>query len=159
MNIFTVLLTQPLANGLIIFYKIFGNMGIAIIVFSLFLRFALSPLTKPYMESMKKMKSYQKDLNKLKLRHKGDKVKLAKAQADFYKEKGINPSAGCLPYILQIVVLLALFRLFMSILTPNVDTVAKFNEFLYEPLKIAQGETVNTYFLGRNIVEPDVLKV
>ena len=57
--IFTTLLTQPLANGLIIFYKVLGgNMGLAIIGFSLFLRVALYPLTKPYLESMKKMKDF-----------------------------------------------------------------------------------------------------
>jgi len=67
MNIFEVLLLQPLANGLVLSYRLLGgNMGLAIIAFSLFLRFALNPLTKPYMESMKKMKDYQKELNKLK---------------------------------------------------------------------------------------------
>lgn len=111
------------------------------------------------MASMKKMKSFQKDLDKLKRRHKGDRGKLAKAQSDFYKEKGINPSAGCIPYILQIVVLIALFRLFMNVLSPDVDTVAKFNELLYEPLQISEGTTLNTNFLYLDITRPDVFKV
>ena len=50
---------------------------------------------------MKKMKDYAPALAKLKEKHKGDKAKYMKAQADFYKEKGINPGAGCLPYLLQ----------------------------------------------------------
>src|SRR4030065_2451800 len=99
MNIFTTILIQPLANGLIVFYKIMGgNMGLAIIGFSIFLKFILSPLTKPYMESMKKMKDVAPLLNKLKKKHSGDKVKLAQAQAELYKQKGVNPGAGCLPY-------------------------------------------------------------
>ena len=131
MNIFTVLLTQPLANGLILFYKILGeNLGIAIIVFSLFLRILMLPLTNPYMESMKKMKKYSKELEKLKEKHKGDRTKLMQSQADFYKQHGINPSAGCLPYILQIVVLLALFRLFTVVLSANGDTITKINGLL-----------------------------
>jgi len=83
MNIFTTLLIQPLANGLIAFYKILGgNMGLAIIAFSLFLRIILNPLTRPYMESMKKMKEVAPSLEKLKAKYQGDKVGLAKAQAE-----------------------------------------------------------------------------
>lgn len=160
MNIFTIIITQPLANGIIFFYHLLGdNLGLAIIVFSIALRFALTPLTKPYMESMKKMKEYQPDLEKLKKRHAGDRVKLAQAQADFYKEKGINPSSGCLPYILQIVVLIALFRLFINVLSPDVDTVMKFNELLYEPLKFAASETINLNFLWMNLSQPDTFNV
>jgi len=160
MNIFTVIITQPLANGLIFFYRILGgNLGLAIIGFSLFLRFILSPLTKPYMESMKKMKDFQKDIDKIKKRHKDDKVKLAQAQSDFYKEKGINPSAGCLPYLLQIVVLIALFRLFINVLSPDIDTVSKFNEYLYEPLRFSETDTIDTKFLYLDITQPDKHKV
>ena len=158
MDIFTLLLTQPLANGLVIFYRILGqNMGVAIIAFSIALRLLLNPLTRPYMESMKKMKSYSKELEKLKLRHKGDRTKLSKAQADFYKEKGINPSAGCLPYLLQIVVLIFLFRLFSTVFTGGGDVAQKFNALLYEPLRFASGESVHTQFLYLDITKPDKL--
>src|SRR3972149_9151831 len=129
MNIFTVLLTQPLANGLIVFYKLlWGNLGMAIIVFSVFLRFILNPLTKPYMDSMKKIKDLAPAIEKLKAKHKGDKVKLAQAQSDLYKERGVNPGAGCLPYIFQILILIAFFNVFTRTLTPGVDVKAKFNE-------------------------------
>ena len=54
-NIFRLLLVQPLTNGLILFYNIFGaNLGLAILGFSLFLIYVMRPLTKPYMESMKR---------------------------------------------------------------------------------------------------------
>jgi len=83
MNIFTVILLQPLANGLILFYRLLAsNLGLAIIGFSLFLRFILNPLTAPYMKSMKRMKDLGPQLEKLKIRHKGDRVKFAQAQAD-----------------------------------------------------------------------------
>ena len=119
MEIFTILLIQPLANGLILFYKVLGaNMGVAIIAFSLFLRFILNPLTRPYMESMRKMKEVAPQLEKLKRKHK-EKVKLAQAQAELYKQKGVNPGAGCLPYLLQIVVLIAFFNVFTRTLSPD----------------------------------------
>jgi len=158
MDIFTTVFTQPLANGLAIFYRILGgNMGLSILVFSIALRFVLTPLTRPYMESMKKMRSYTKELNKLKERHKGERAKLAAAQADFYKQKGINPSAGCLPYLLQIAVLIFLFRLFTSVFTGEGAIADKFNNFLYEPLKFAEGQEVNTSFLYLDITKPDTL--
>lgn len=160
MNIFQVLLTQPLANGLIFFYKILGqNMGLAIIGFSLFLKVVLNPLSKPYMESMKKMREFAPQLEKLKKRHKGDRQKLLQAQAEFYKEKGINPGAGCLPQILQIIILIAFLNVFMSALRANGDAVTKFNELLYEPLKFTEGQTINTKFLYLDITQPDVFKV
>jgi len=158
MDVFTTLLTQPLANGLVVFYRVLGsNMGLAIIAFSIALRVVLVPLTRPYMESMKKMRSYQKDIDKLKKRHKGDRAKFAKAQADFYKEKGINPTSGCLPYLLQIVVLIFLFRLFTAVFAGDGTVAQNFNKFLYEPLRFAESEEVNTQFLYLDITKPDTL--
>lgn len=159
MNIFSTLLTQPLTNGLVLFYKVLGqNMGFAILGFGLFLRFILNPLTKPYMESMKKMKKYEKELSALKQRHKGDKQKTMTAQADFYKEKGINPGAGCLPYLLQIVVLIAFFNVFTKVLGASGDAAA-LNQILYSPLKFVEGEILNTKFLYLNLTIPDAYKV
>ena len=158
MNIFEVLLLQPLANGLVLSYRLLGgNMGLAIIAFSLFLRFALNPLTKPYMESMKKMKDYQKELNKLKQKHKGDRQKFMQAQKDFYKDKGINPSAGCLPYLLQIVVLIAFFNVFSRVLKSDANIINNFNQLLYPPLQFAADAIVNTKFLIWDITKPDTI--
>ena len=159
MNIFTVLLTEPLANGLVISYRLLGsNMGLAIIGFSLFLVMILTPLTKPYMDSMKHMRKYQKDLERLKQKHKGDKGKYAQAQADFYKEKGINPSKGCLPYLLQIAILIAFFRLFMNVFNGG-GIADNLNKYLYEPLKFAPNAVVHTQFLYTDVGKPDAFSV
>lgn len=156
MNIFQIILIEPLTNGLILFYNLLGqNLGIAIIVFSLALRVLLMPLTRPYMESMKKMKEYAPAINKLKEKHKGDKKKQMAAQADFYKEKGINPGAGCLPYLLQIVILIALFNVFTTVLSSNGEMTGKLNNLLYEPLKLAEDAVINTKFLYFDITKPD----
>lgn len=160
MNIFTVILIQPLANGLILFYKVLGsNMGLAIIGFSLFLRFILNPLTKPYMESMKKMKDLAPQLEKLKKKYKNDKVKFAQAQADFYREKGVKPGAGCLPYLLQIVILIAFFNVFRQTLAPDVDVTQNFNELLYPFLKFPTGTVVSTKFLYLDLTKPDIIQL
>jgi len=160
MNIFTTLLIQPLANGLVLFYKILGgNMGLAIIGFSLFLRIILNPLTKPYMKSMKKMRELSPRLEKLKAKYKDDKKGMALAQAELYKQEKINPGSGCLPYLLQIIVLIAFFNVFTRTLSPSGDVAAKFNAILYTPLKFAQNEVVNTKFLYLDITKPDIIPV
>lgn len=153
---FNQILIQPLANGLIVFYKILGgNLGFAIIGFSVFLRLVLDPLTRPYMDSMKKMKDLAPELDKLKKKHKGDKVKLAQAQSEFYKQKGIKPGSGCLPYVLQIVILIAFFNVFTKTLSVGEDVTQNFNNLLYEPLKFGQDEIVNTRFLYLDVANPD----
>jgi YidC/Oxa1 family membrane protein insertase len=116
-------------------------------------------LTKPYMESMKKMKLHTEDLNKLKKKHKGDRQKLMKAQADFYKSKGINPGAGCLPYLLQIVILIALFRVFTNVLSVDNGSIDKINTLLYSPLKITNESHLNTNFLYFDLTRPDAIKI
>jgi len=160
MNFFTIFFIQPLANGLILFYRILGNnLGLAIIGFTLFLRFILNPLTAPYLESMKKIRELSPQLEKLKTKYKKDRIKFAQAQADLYKEKGINPGAGCLPYLLQIVVLIAFFNVFTRVLSPDGDPATRFNNLLYAPLKFEQGETINTRFLYLDLTKPDSIKL
>jgi len=157
---FDTILIQPLANGLIVCYRLFGqNLGLAIIGFSLVLRFVLNPLTKPYMESMKKMKDLAPQLEKIKKKHSGDKVKLAQAQSELYKQKGVNPGAGCLPYLLQIVVLIAFFNVFTRTLSAGGDITQNFNKLLYEPLKFSENQTINTKFLYLDVSKPDVFNV
>lgn len=160
MNIFTVILIQPLANGLILFYKILGqNLGIAILGFSLFLIFILRPLTKPYMQSMKKIKELEPDVARLKKKYGQDKMAFSKAQADLYKEKKINPAAGCLPYLLQFAVLIALFNVFTSALSAGGDATAKMNKLLYPALKFEQNQVLNTKFLYLDISKPDTFNI
>lgn len=160
MNIFTVILVQPLTNGLILVYKLLGqNLGIAILVFSLILIFIMRPLTKPYLESMKKIKALEPQLAKLRKKFGSDKMKMSQLQADLYKQNKINPLGGCLPYILQFIILIALFNVFTTTLSGGAETTAKVNNLLYAPLKFTQNEVLNTKFLYLNISKPDTFNI
>jgi YidC/Oxa1 family membrane protein insertase len=108
---------------------------------------------------MKKMKELTPALNRLKEKHKNDKVKLAQAQADLYKQNKVNPSAGCLPYLLQIVILIAFFNVFSKTLYPKVDSVASFNKYLYKPLQFASDTVINTKFLYLDVKLPDTFNL
>lgn len=160
MNIFQVLLTQPLTNGLILFYKILGgNLGLAIAAFSLALIFLLRPLTKPSLDSMKKIRDLAPRIEKLKKKYGSDKVKFSQAQAELYKQEKINPLAGCLPQILQLFILYALFGVFTTALSANGDTILKLNNLLYEPMKLSTETVFDTRFLYFDVTKPDVIRI
>jgi len=159
-NIFTLILVQPLTNGLILFYRIlFQNLGVAILVFSLALIFLLRPLTKPYMQSMKRIKDLEPQLAKLRKKFGKDKMKMSQAQAELYKQNKINPAAGCLPYILQFVVLIALFQVFTAALSGADIASGKLNQLLYPALKFTSDQQINTKFLYLNVSKPDTFNI
>lgn len=154
---------QPLINLLIIFYHLFGNnLGFAIIALTVVLRLLLVPLTLPSMRSMQKMKELAPELERLKKKHQGDRAKLMQAQADFYREKGINPAAGCLPQIVQLIILIALFQGFIAVFQANGgDITAKLNEILYPALQsnFEIKREVNHFFFGADLTKPDVIRI
>jgi YidC/Oxa1 family membrane protein insertase len=112
---FNTLAYQPIYNGLVFLYHLLGdNLGLAIIAVTLIIRFILLPLTLPAMRSAQKIKDLKPKLDELKQKHQGDKTALQQAQLKLYKENNINPAAGCLPYIVQLVVLIALYRVLID---------------------------------------------
>ena len=111
------------------------------------------------MESMKKIKLLEPQLAKLKKKFGSDKVRLSQAQAELYKQNKINPTAGCLPYILQFLVLIALFQVFTTTLSGQEIASGKLNQLLYAPLKFSEGQYLNTQFLYMDITKPDTLRI
>jgi YidC/Oxa1 family membrane protein insertase len=145
---------------LVLFYNIFfSNLGLAIIAFSLFLRIILNPLTKPAIESAKKIREIQPQINKLKKKYKDDKQGFLKAQSELYKQNGINPGAGCLPQVLQLVILIAFYNAFRQLLNGHGVVPEGFNNLLYAPLKFAQDAHVNTQFLYLDVSLPDKFNI
>lgn len=114
-------------------------MGWAIIGLTVAIRLILTPLTLPSLKSAQKLKDLQPELSKLKEKYGSDKQAFAKRQLEFYKEKGVNPAAGCLPQIVQIVILIALFQAFQSTLVG--------------------GDGLNTRFAYLDLTKPDLLAI
>lgn len=154
-ELWSLLLFHPLVNALIFIYSMVGNFGLAIIILTILLRIVLTPLTMPSLKAAKKMAELAPELALLKKKHGKDQQKLAQAQMDLYKQKGVNPAAGCLPQILQIIILIALYQAFAQVLQANGDIVQKLNQILYAPLKLAEGSSFNLSFLYLNLGKPD----
>jgi len=153
------LLYQPLINALIFFYKIFGNnLGLAIVFLTILVRLLVAPLMKPQLEASKKMQLLAPELEKLKKKFKDDKQKLVQAQMELYKQAGVNPGAGCLPQIIQFIILIALFQAFSQVLKADgVSVIEKLNQILYPSLRLPVSVHLNLNFLWLNLAKPDLL--
>lgn len=114
---FHAFIYQPLYNVLIFFYNTVpgADFGIAIILTTLVLKTIFIPLFKKQIESQKKMQALQPKLKEIQRKHKDDKEKQTRAIMDFYKENKVNPFAGCLPLIVQLIFLIAIYRVIINI--------------------------------------------
>ncbi len=97
------------------FFQLFiPNYGLVIILFSILVKIVVYPLTKKSYKSMKEMSRVQPLLAELKEKYKSDPQRMNKETMKLYKEHGINPMGGCLPMLLQLPLLAALFIVFRS---------------------------------------------
>ena len=110
---------QPILQTLLWLYHATGNLGVAIIVLTLLVRGILIPFTLPQLKSAKKMAALKPELDALKKKHGADPKVFQQKQLEFYKTHGVNPAAGCLPFIAQFIVLIALYQVFMHTLGGN----------------------------------------
>lgn len=111
---------QPILNSLLWLYQLTGqNLGFAIILLTLIVRFVLIPFTLPQLKSAKKMAALKPELDALKKKHGHDAKLFQQKQMEFYKTHNVNPAAGCLPFIAQFIVLIALYQVFMNTLGGN----------------------------------------
>lgn len=153
------LLYQPLINGLVLFYRLlFHNLGLAIIGLTVLIRLVLIPLTLPSLKAAQKMKELAPQLEKLKRKHKSDKQAFARAQLELFRREGANPAAGCLPQIIQLLVLIAMFQAFQQVLRANgAETITKLNEVLYPILQLPPTTVFNIRFWYLDLTKPDVI--
>lgn len=95
-------------NGL---YNIFQNYGIAIILITALVKVISFPLTRKAHVSMKKMSELQPQLTELREKYRDDPQRMNKATMRIYKENGVNPLGGCIPWIPQLPIFFALYAL------------------------------------------------
>ena len=100
---------DPLSNALTLIQDAVGSYAIAIVLFTVLIRLLMIPLTLKQITSQRKMQLIQPELEKIRGRLKGDRQAVSEATMKLYKERGVNPMAGCLPIFIQLPVLLALY--------------------------------------------------
>ncbi len=103
-------LTKPIFLVLHWLHGLIGNMGLAIIALTFVLKLIVLPLAYKSYVSMARMKELQPEMEALKERAGEDKQKLQKEMMQLYKEKKVNPAAGCLPILIQIPIFFSLYK-------------------------------------------------
>lgn len=114
-------------------------------------RVILYPIMSVQMKSARKMAKLKPHIDELNKKHKDDKKTLQQAQMALYKEHGVNPAAGCLPLLLQMPILIALYNVFFQVFNnPNMgEMIANINKILYFPQLHLQN--IDLTFLGLNL--------
>lgn len=123
--IYTEILFRPILNLLVGITNVLPghSVGWAIVIVTIIVRLVLLPSFLHQARSMRKnqdkMKEIQHRIDEVKKKHKDDKAKQAEETMKIYREAGINPASGCLPLLVQLPILIALYRVFFSGLTPE----------------------------------------
>jgi len=140
-NLFNQLLYYPLFNALIWFYNIIPgqDLGVAIITLTALIRLILYPLSQKAIRSQKAMAKLQPEIKKIRKEYK-NKEEQAKAMMSLYQKYKINPFSGCLPILIQLPILIALYRVFFTGLDPQ--KLGVLYSFIERP------ESLNLMFLG-----------
>ena len=114
---------QPLLNLLVWGYNTIPGHDMEIVssLLALVIRIVLAPLMHKQLQSQKAMSGLQPKLNALREQHKGDKEAQAKATMELYREHKVNPLSSCLPLLIQLPILIALYQVFSKALRGNLE--------------------------------------
>lgn len=140
---FNIILYQPLLNALVLLYLYLPghDFGIAVIVLTVLIKLLFYPLGVKSIKSQKALSTIQPKIKEIQEKYKDDKEKQTKEMMALYKQEKINPFSGCLPILIQLPVLIALYRVFWKGL--QIDQTSSFLYKFVPPL-----ESINTSFLG-----------
>jgi YidC/Oxa1 family membrane protein insertase len=139
-SIFHTLISEPLYSGLVFLIGSlpFFDVGVVIIIFTIITKIFLLPLSIKASKSQMEMKNAEKDLNDIKEKYK-DKTEQGVKVMEYYKEKGMNPFTGIFVLMIQIPILIGLYRVFLGLPEINADLLYSF---------ISIPSSVNMMFLG-----------
>lgn len=117
----------------------YPSYAVAIIILTVLIKLILFPLSVKQMKSMKGMQEIQPELQSIQKKYKNDKEKMNKATMELYQKYNVNPAGGCLPLLIQMPILFALFN--------------SLRAYPFEPVEHA------TFFWISNLTNPDPLYI
>ncbi|MCX6718219.1 MAG: YidC/Oxa1 family membrane protein insertase [Candidatus Staskawiczbacteria bacterium] len=115
-NFFYIILYQPLFNSLVFLYNFIPghDFGIAIIALTIIIRIILFPVSIKAVNSQRNLQKLQPKMQEVQKKYKDDKEKQAKEILELYKKEKINPFSGLLLALIQLPILIALYRVFWN---------------------------------------------
>lgn len=144
MGLFHTYLYQPIFNLLIWLYNVIpgADLGFAIIALTVIIKMALWPLTHSSLKAQKRMQDLQPKLDEIKVKYKDDKEGMSKAMMELYSSEKVNPLGSCLPLLIQLPIIIALFRVLRDGMITTESLTTTLYPFIENP------GTVNHIFLG-----------
>ncbi len=132
-EIYNQVLLRPIFNLLVFIYNTipWTDFGLAIILLTIIIRFAFTPLSIKALVSQRELSKLQPKIKELQDKHKNDRQALGQATMALYKEHKINPFSGCLPLLIQLPVLLAFYSALRSGFQP--DSLNMLYSFVQNP--------------------------
>jgi len=151
-NLFNVVLFEPFLNAIVFIYKYIGDLGVAIIILTVIIRLILYLPSRSSIRSQKALQDIQPKIKELQKKFKDNKEELGRQLMKFYKENKINPLSSCLPLLIQLPILIGLYRAFMAVSQVDPQTSILVSDqiaHLYGPLRDIYTTTpIHTTFLG-----------
>lgn len=140
--LFNTILYQPLFNLLIWLYNVVPghDIGVAIILLTIIIKLILYPFAHQSIKSQKAMQDIQPHMEEIKIKYKDKKDEQAKAMMQLYKDHKVNPFSSCLPLLIQLPFLIAVYQVFRNGLKST--SLDMLYPFIHNP------GTINTMFLG-----------
>lgn len=116
MEWFRVFLADPMYNLLVWLYDMvsFQDIGIALIILTVLIKAILWPLTGKSLRGQRAMQGLQPKIEEIKKKYKDDKETMSKEMMALYKEEKVNPASSCLPLLIQLPILIALYQVLLS---------------------------------------------
>lgn len=114
-EIFNTYLSEPLYNLLVLLYNVIPGqeIGFAIIALTIIIKLLLWPLAAKSLKGQAALQELQPKIEELKKQYKDDKEAMSKAMMELYAKEKVNPLSSCLPLLIQLPIILALYRVFL----------------------------------------------
>jgi YidC/Oxa1 family membrane protein insertase len=136
-NLFDLIIVQPIFNVLVLIYSAIpgADFGIALIVLTILIRFALLPITKRQLRQTRLMRKLQPELARIRKQAKGNKQLEGMQMMELYKKHGVSPFRSIGILLIQLPIFIALYRV-IQIFTLNRDEVGKFTYDFLENIPV-----------------------
>jgi YidC/Oxa1 family membrane protein insertase len=137
------LLVHPLLSMLVLAYDIlFRDFGLAIVAVTIAIRFALYPLFVAQIRSQRAMQELAPAMQELRSKYGKDRQRMAEEQMKLYRERGVNPASGCLPLLIQMPILFAMYAAFLQAPTLTGEQLRAI-VWSFVPIPISAGQTLD----------------
>jgi YidC/Oxa1 family membrane protein insertase len=158
LNIWELIIQQPVTNVLIVMSHVLGNsFGLAIIALTIIINLLMLPMTLNQIRSAKAMQDLQPKLAEIQKKFARDKQKLAQEQMKLYKESGVKPAGCAISLFIQMPVWIALYQSIMLALAVAPEGLLNLSKYLYPWPILYTIVPLNRDFLAMNLASPNVV--